>query len=321
MSERQSAAPGDERPGRSIDASSPVLAWAIAALALVYVALFIGGVRFFVFKTAILPVFLVYGALLRVRRAFVLDWFPLLSATLLFDALRGAIYRAIRAGYLDYHVHYVIALETWLFGVPAAPLWLRRVASPWLDAAGVLVHASHFAFFLLFGLVLWHTRSERFAEFRRGLVILMALGLVGYAAVPTAPPWLAAQEGAIPPVPHVAAAVYTHHLPGMFEAFATNPVAAMPSLHVAFPALCALVGWRAFGRRAGVLLSAYVAAVAFAAMYLGEHYAVDVLAGLGAAGLAAALAHRVSQRAERPLVLAACSVAALAAAVALVVLL
>jgi membrane-associated phospholipid phosphatase len=267
----------------------------IVVLAVIYVVLFIGGIRFFVFKTAILPVILAYGLLVRQRAAFVMDWLPLLSATVLFDAIRGAIWIAIQRGYQSYYHEYVVTLEQAIFGVPAMPLPFQLLRTPALDDAAVMVHASHFAFFLLFGLILWHARREHFQLFRRALVFVMMFGLLGYAVIPTVPPWMAAEPGLgfIPPVAHVVQGIYTRYAHELYGSLDTNPVAAMPSLHVAIPVLCALVGWLAYGRRIGIALSVYALTVMFVVIYLGEHYAVDVIAGVIVAVVAVALARRM----------------------------
>jgi membrane-associated phospholipid phosphatase len=59
-----------------------------------------------------------------------------------------------------------------------------------------------------------------------------------------------------------------------------NIVAACPSLHAAFPLICLLVA-RRFGlpRWVQVALAFQFVGVAFAIVYTGEHYVVDVLAG------------------------------------------
>jgi membrane-associated phospholipid phosphatase len=267
--------------------------WAgIAVLVILYVVLFLAGVRFFVFKTAVLPVLLAYGVLVRQRLEFVTDWLPLLSMTLLFDAVRGAIWILVDRGYQAYYVGYVIDLERLMFGTPAAPIPFQAYRTPALDAVAVLLHSTHFAYFLIFGLVLWHARRGHFGFFRRALGLLMLFGLIGYAVIPTAPPWIAAQPrfGALDPVEHVVAAMYTAHLPQLYSAFDTNPMAAMPSLHAAFPFLIAVVAWRGFGPRVGAVLSVYALLVMLAVIYLGEHYAVDVVAGVAVAAAAALLA-------------------------------
>jgi membrane-associated phospholipid phosphatase len=58
----------------------------------------------------------------------------------------------------------------------------------------------------------------------------------------------------------------------------SNPVAAMPSLHAAFPFLGFLFAQRLLGWRAWPLF-VYTVIVWLAVVYLGEHYVVDVVGG------------------------------------------
>ncbi|HTE86816.1 MAG TPA: phosphatase PAP2 family protein [Dehalococcoidia bacterium] len=60
--------------------------------------------------------------------------------------------------------------------------------------------------------------------------------------------------------------------------FRPNPVAAMPSIHAAFPVLVWLVLWKRW-HRWGWMLVVYPLAMGFAVVYLGQHYVIDVLAG------------------------------------------
>jgi hypothetical protein len=60
--------------------------------------------------------------------------------------------------------------------------------------------------------------------------------------------------------------------------YLVNPVAAMPSLHAAFPTLLALICLETFGAW-GVVMAVYACAVCFAIVFLGEHYVVDVMCG------------------------------------------
>jgi membrane-associated phospholipid phosphatase len=253
----------------------------VVAFVLAYVALIALGARFFVYKTAVMPIFVMYGALLRDRRAFIADWLRFLSGTVLFDLLRGATFVAVRHGVLPVFADYVIHLEKALFGTPAVPVVFQRARSFGLDMSAVFLHGSHFAFFLLFGLVLWHVKRSQFDYFCRVLLLTMTGGLIGYVIVPTVPPWLAASQfHLLPPIVHVATDFYGRYLPDLFSVFDSNPVAAMPSLHAAFPTACAIVAWRTLGRRAGILTGLYAACLILSVIYLGEHYAVDALAGI-----------------------------------------
>ena len=58
-----------------------------------------------------------------------------------------------------------------------------------------------------------------------------------------------------------------------------NPVAAMPSLHVAFATLAAGFWWSRVRRPWRWLLPLYPLAMCFSLAYAGEHYVLDELAG------------------------------------------
>jgi len=64
----------------------------------------------------------------------------------------------------------------------------------------------------------------------------------------------------------------------LYSVFGGNPLAAMPSLHFATSLMAALLLAEA-RPAAGALGAAYAATLGFALIYLGEHYAVDLLAG------------------------------------------
>jgi membrane-associated phospholipid phosphatase len=257
-----------------------------------YVALFWSGYRAFVWKTALVPAFAIYGCATPHRRAFLVEWAPFIAGTIAFDFLRGGIYSfLVQPGFVPVQMTYAIELEQRLFNTPAAPLAFQPFRTALLDRVALFFHGSHFLFFLLFGLVVWHGRHAHFAHYRRALLSVMVVGLLGYAVVPTAPPWMAAAlpEPLLPPVPHLVTQLYNYAIPELAQGFDTNPVAAMPSLHAAFPTSCALIAWNAFGLRIGIVVTLYAIGAMTSAMYLGEHYAVDVVAGAALAALAVAL--------------------------------
>jgi membrane-associated phospholipid phosphatase len=234
-------------------------------------------------KTLVAALFL---AALATRRlaSFVRDWAVFLAGLALFDSLRAVVFTLVNSLGLPLYMGYVIRLERGLFGGETLPTllqpWLLRPDSPGLlERLLVAVHASHFVVFLLFGLGLWLIRHAAFDRFAAAMLWVMYLGIVGFLAVPTVPPWMAADFQAIPPLHRVADDVYSRAVPGLRRAFDTNPVAAMPSLHAAFAALCAFVAVRHFGVW-GWLLGGYLALVGLAAVALGEHYFLDVAAGV-----------------------------------------
>lgn len=115
------------------------------------------------------------------------------------------------------------------------------------------------------------------------------VGALGYWALPTAPPWYAAQRGLFDdgPRPRRMMVEYGERFwrsrwERMYGSLAGNPLAAMPSLHFAtsVSAAHALSGQ---GRVPATIGWAYAATLGTALVYLGEHYVIDLLAGLALA--------------------------------------
>jgi hypothetical protein len=182
------------------------------------------------------------------------------------------------------YLGYVLEWERWLCGGAIAPLGLQhlraQLADPrWLDTFFVLVYSSHFVFFFVFGLACWYARREAFRTFAIAIAVVLYTGVLLFFLVPTIPPWAAANEFLVlPPIVQIVRTFYNVRLPQLVAAFDVNPIAAMPSLHAALPAMCGLLALRYWGRW-GLPVVAYAMVVWVAVIYLGEHYLVDVIAG------------------------------------------
>jgi hypothetical protein len=269
----------------------------VAAYVAILGIFFALGVFGFVWKTVIVPSLFVVAYVAGRLRAFVRDWAVFLGAVSLFDSARGLVYGLTLKLSLPVHMAYAINLEEALFGTPVPSIRLQRAllhagSIGWIEKALVLVHASHFLAFLFFALLVWLVRRQDFSKFKLAMLIVMFGGVLIYALLPTVPPWMAAGRfHVIEPISHVPKLVYNVSMPTVAAAFDVNPVAAMPSLHAAFPTLLTLVCFRHFGRR-GLVMGAYTLAVFFAIVCLGEHYVVDVLAGVALAVFAYFLAYR-----------------------------
>lgn len=124
---------------------------------------------------------------------------------------------------------------------------------------------------------------ERFDRAATMMLSTFDVGMVFYFLVPTAPPWWAAERGRLPSVRRimveVGERVWGDAWQSMYGFLGGNPVAAMPSLHFASSVMAAHLLNEA-DPVAGALGWAYAATLGFALVYLGEHYTVDLLAGL-----------------------------------------
>jgi membrane-associated phospholipid phosphatase len=130
---------------------------------------------------------------------------------------------------------------------------------------------------------------ERFADFRNWLIGANLVGLLGYVLMPTAPPRMFPEWGFSDTLAEFAS---VNHDSGLI-AFASNPYAAMPSLHAMDAFIVAIVMASVCRSRvARVLWLAWPVWVSFAVMGTGNHYWLDCVAGFGVALLVAAILFR-----------------------------
>jgi membrane-associated phospholipid phosphatase len=277
VSETGIAGSGEER-------ARGVLIGTIALVGLGLVLMAVLGRYTFLWKTAVIPVLLVGALVSRRFYGFIDDWSVYLAFVLLFDFLRGFVFALIVSSDLPVYMNYVIDWEKALCAGHVLPVlfqqWRDVLPDPEpLDKLFTLVHGSHFAFFLIFGLAVWFLRGSEFRKYALAITLLMYTALIGYLVVPTVPPWMAARDFAVlPHIHHVTAHIYNLEVPTLQEVFDVNPIAAMPSLHAGVPILCALIGLYHFGRAAW-FMPVYALLVGTAIVYLGEHYFVDLVAG------------------------------------------
>jgi len=208
-------------------------------------------------------------------------------------------------------VHYLpqLDVERWLTPGPIPTLWLQHHlydgrTGP-LEIFAVLMYVSHFWIPLALGCGLVLTgRGHAFAKLMFGMLTALVLAEITFILVPTAPPWLAAQKGYLPPVHHILkTSLYDLHLTKLAQ-FLGDPhkydvTAAVPSLHVAFPLICILVAVRyGLPRWVPIALALNTLGVVFSIVYMGEHYLVDGLAGALYAVAAWWLVQRLHGRAK-----------------------
>jgi membrane-associated phospholipid phosphatase len=216
------------------------------------------------------------------------DWLPFTAVLFSYDRTRGL---AHQLG-IGVHEHDIVAAEKWTFGGVEPTVWLQQhLYDPhhvfWYDAFFTLVYTSHFLATPILAAVLWLRDRVSWLHYVSRVVLLSIAGLITYIAFPEAPPWMAARDGLTPPVERLSARgwIWLHagnvkHLLERGQDAGSNPVAAMPSLHFAFAVLVALFVAQRMRSRWRWLLALYPAAMGMALVYLGEHWVLDLAAGL-----------------------------------------
>jgi len=214
------------------------------------------------------------------------DWLPLYFTLFVYNLLRGYAKHVLWGPFLrpqldfdklaGFGVDPTVQLQRWLFN----PSHLH-----WWDYACWLVYNSHFFTSYVIAAVLWKRNHERFRRYITLFVGLTFVGYAGYLLYPALPPWKASLARRMGPSVRIIPLVWQHV--GLRAAAAlftrgshfANNIAAMPSLHAAYPVLILLFFWRAARRPVRVLLVCYSLAMDFTLVYTGEHFVADEVAG------------------------------------------
>jgi len=184
----------------------------------------------------------------------------------------------------------------------------RRASGLWELSLQSYAHSSDFltwsvsatywlSQFTVMGLALlfvYLRRNDSFIRFRNAIMLANVLGLVGYVLAPTAPPRMFPEVGFVDTLSTFGG---LNHGSGLVE-LAANPYAAMPSLHSADALIVGVVmatvvrhSW------AKLFWLAWPVWVWFSVMATGNHFWLDVLAGIVLAVIAGGFVYRRQLRA------------------------
>jgi len=159
----------------------------------------------------------------------------------------------------------------------------------------------HFVVTIGVGLYLYRRFPLRFMRYRTGLAITTAFGLVGFAAFPLMPPRLLSSPPPYGGAMTDFAFVDTLSVHGGLWSFdsgtlqaISNQWAAMPSLHLAWAAWCAIaVGPVLKSNSARIAMWGYPVATSFGIVITANHYWIDGLAGILVLGAGMWCAQRI----------------------------
>jgi membrane-associated phospholipid phosphatase len=201
-----------------------------------------------------------------------------------------------RAGEAFENARVVISIERGLglFVEPSVHAWASAHAVV-IDFASWMYVNSHFA--VTTGTLAWIylRRNERFYFIRNMFMVAMGIALIGYMAVPTAPPRFMPEWGF---ADSVAAFTGIDHDAGSAGVL-FNPFAAIPSMHVAFALMLGLTMAQVVRRRwAKVLWWSYSPLVTFVVIATANHFWVDAFLGAAVAAVSAVCADRLFARAR-----------------------
>jgi hypothetical protein len=225
-------------------------------------------------------IFTIYGH----GKEFIRKFSPFVVLLISYESLRGF------APMITGHVHFteMIHFDQWLGGgqLPTVALqhaWFNG-SLQWFDYYFYFTYMLHFLSPFILASLIWKFRPQHYWQYIGALLTLSYAGFVTYVIFPAAPPWMASEMGLIPKIAKLSTEIWwgwgVHTIPTLYSHLNPNPVAAVPSLHCAYPTLALLFVHKLFGRKWSVPFLVYPASVWLGVVYLGEHYVFDVILGI-----------------------------------------
>lgn len=234
------------------------------------------------------------------QRNLLMDLLPLFIMLLTFQSLRSFVDNLTPA-----HIHILdmIAYEKALFNgiIPAAffqKAFSNQPYTPILTEILNMFYMSHFIVPVITAIIIWYQKKEHYWYFIIGLIALTYAGFITYIIYPAAPPWWATQYGYLTDQPVYLTNFFKY--PTLVEFAGPNQVAAMPSLHMAYPCYICMYFMHVWGKKASWLIILPFG-VAISTLYLGHHYVIDLAAGYLYAAIIFLITVWVKQRRESKL--------------------
>ncbi len=225
-------------------------------------------------------IFFIYAAYNKTTRRFIGDWGPFIIVFLSFEALYGIV------GSLNIlpHVQEPINADLSLFGYLPTVVLQQLYRSSFLDYLGAFFYSLHFIAPTVFAFVLWKYSPKNFRKFTLAFAIGVYSALVTFLVYPVAPPWIGVNEvyGAGTVVRILFKVDSNMGIPffrTIYDYISSDSYAAFPSLHAMFPWLISLFALKIKKMKALPILI-LPAGVWFSAVYLGEHYVIDIIGGV-----------------------------------------
>jgi membrane-associated phospholipid phosphatase len=183
--------------------------------------------------------------------------------------------------------------------------WHRSVR--WWDEVASTTYYSHFVVPVVALAILWIVSHRQWVRFMKRFATLLGVACAMFVLLPTAPPWMVAQQyGELDPIKRSASRGFlTLGFKGFVRSYNValgdgNAIAAMPSLHASFalvvPAF--FLPWvRARWLKAVVLL--FPVLMLTSLVYLGEHWVIDGVVGWMIVGGSFWMWNRIERRQRR----------------------
>jgi hypothetical protein len=270
--------------------------FALRATVLLLAAVLFVTKRSFWTPDTIFIVMLVIAVVFGQTRAFLVRFVPFVALLLTYDSFRGI------ADDLNANVHFMemIQADRFMFNgaLPTAVLqsWWWHGTLSWYDFYFYFLYTLHFVLPVVVAAIIWKVRDALYWQYMWALVGLSFAAFITYIVFPAAPPWMATEMGLIEPIHRISSDIWwamgITNFSEVYSNLSPNEVAAVPSLHSAYPLLMVMFLFKIFGWRKVWWTAIYPVSMWIGVVYMGEHYVIDAILG----AMYAVIAYYISAR-------------------------
>ena len=219
--------------------------------------------------------FLIYAAYNKKTWRFLKDWLPFITIFVSYQLLYGLVGTVAK-----YNLHLLPeVLDNQLFGQASSLILQQTIRAPILDYMGAFFYTAYFFVPTIFAYILWRKSLQNYWKYTVAFGVCTFSALVTFLFYPVAPPWISVPQVTQILTSSVDGSIGLPVYKWMFNFLNPDLYAAFPSMHSALPWLVFLFSFRVWRWRALPVLVLPVGTW-FSAIYLGEHFFLDVIGGI-----------------------------------------
>jgi len=265
---------------------------------LLFLGIYVVAITIFCVKYSVIPgpEFLVLGILFYAsynKRTWIAlkDWLPFVTVFISYEIMYSFV------GTISlYNLHSAPRnFDIQIFGQLPSLILQQNFSFPVLDYIGAVFYGIYFFVPTIFAFVIWKKSPKNYWKYIVAFGVLTYAALITYLFYPVAPPWYEFNSAFTssytgPVVQRVLTTSVDVNLGipvyrTLFDFLGGNLFAAFPSMHSAMPWLVFLFAFKIWKWKS-LPVAIIPVGTWFSAVYLGEHYIVDVLGGIAYACIA-----------------------------------
>ena len=211
-------------------------------------------------------------ALLSPSKELLKYWTPLLMILLSYEALAGTIGSLAASD----AVSSLYAVDRLVWGVNLTGWVQSTFSSTSLTVVATLLYEVHMPLVAFTAAMVWFLRKEIFGRYVTAMALTSYAALATFVLFPTAPPWYVGAAANL--LQGAGSSVVSNLFSGLTSMIESDQFAAFPSLHGAYAIIFCYFMLK-LDRRLAFLAVPVTIGILFSTIYLGQHYAIDLLGG------------------------------------------